>query len=59
MVNSFTIDHGDRFPALLREVEAQKAALRVRSYGLSITTMEEVLYELPQLLMAVHVQTGT
>ncbi len=33
------------FPALLRELEAQKAALGVRSYGVSITTMEEVRWE--------------
>ncbi len=30
-----------RFPALLRELDSQKAALLVRSYGVSVTTMEE------------------
>ena len=31
-----------RFPALLRELDSEKGALGVRSYGLSVTTMEEV-----------------
>lgn len=31
-----------RFPALLRELDSEKKPLGVRSYGLSVTTMEEV-----------------
>ena len=31
-----------RFPPLLRELDSDKASLRVHSYGLSVTTMEEV-----------------
>lgn len=37
-----------RFPALLRDIEAQEAALGVRSYGISITSMEEVFLALLQ-----------
>lgn len=31
-----------RFPGLLRELEARRGAVGVRSYGVSVTTMEEV-----------------
>lgn len=33
---------GSRFPALLRELEAKRQPLGVDSYGLSVTTLEEV-----------------
>ena len=43
-----------RFPDLLRELDREKATLGVRSYGLSVTTMEEVFLNVSQAAQAAH-----
>ena len=43
-----------RFPDLLRELDRDRATLGVRSYGLSVTTMEEVFLNVSQAAQAAH-----
>ncbi|KAF8072728.1 Abca17 [Scenedesmus sp. PABB004] len=42
------------FPALLRELEARAAALGVSSYGLSVTTLEEVFLAVADHAVTLH-----
>ena len=47
-----------RFPDLLRELDRDRTTLGVRSYGLSVTTMEEVFLNVSQAAHAVHAATA-
>lgn len=40
------LDESERFPRMLRELDARAAALRVGGYGMSMTSMEEVFLAL-------------
>ena len=48
-----------RFPDLLRELDRDRATLGMRSYGLSVTTMEEVFLNVSQAAQAAHTAQAT